>query len=205
LGESLENRQDIDSIEDEYPDDDGLEGLYDDKESLLPLIRDDLVQYCLAMNPRWRPARHLLYLADRLMAAERRELTRLIVTMPPQHGKSWTTSQHYPAWYLGRHPEHSVITAAYNETKALDFGLSVKDQVNDPLFRLVFPDLGVRRDSNSALKFTTGQGGSYFAVGRGGRPPAGARTCSSSTILTRTRRRCAATRCGARSGAGGAR
>jgi phage terminase large subunit-like protein len=168
LGESLENRQDIDSIEDEYPDDDGLEGLYDDKESLLPLIRDDLVQYCLAMNPRWRPARHLLYLADRLMAAERRELTRLIVTMPPQHGKSWTTSQHYPAWYLGRHPEHSVITAAYNETKALDFGLSVKDQVNDPLFRLVFPDLGVRRDSNSALKFTTGQGGSYFAVGRGG-------------------------------------
>jgi hypothetical protein len=168
LGESLENRQDIDSIEDEYPDDDGLEGLYDDKESLLPLIRDDLVQYCLAMNPRWRPARHLLYLADRLMAAERRELTRLIVTMPPQHGKSWTTSQHYPAWYLGRHPEHSVITAAYNETKALDFGLSVKDQVNDPLFRLVFPDLGVRHDSNSALKFTTGQGGSYFAVGRGG-------------------------------------
>ncbi len=102
------------------------------------------------------------------MAAERRELTRLVITMPPQHGKSWTTSQHFPAWYLGRHPEHSVITGAYNETKALDFGLSVKDQVNDPLFRLVFPYVSVRRDSNSALKFTTAQGGSYFAVGRGG-------------------------------------
>ncbi len=126
------------------------------------------MQYCLALNPRWRPARHLLYLADRLMAAEQRELTRLVITMPPQHGKSWITSQHFPAWYLGRHPDHSVITAAYNETKALDFGLSVKDQVNDPLFRLVFPYMSVRRDSNSALKFTTVQGGSYFAVGRGG-------------------------------------
>ena len=102
------------------------------------------------------------------MAAERRELTRLVVTMPPQHGKSWTTSQHFPAWYLGRHPEHSVFTAAYNETKALDFGLSVKDQINDPLFGLVFPGFAVRRDSNSALKFATEQGGSYFAVGRGG-------------------------------------
>jgi phage terminase large subunit-like protein len=61
-----------------------------------------------------------------------------------------------------------LITAAYNETKALDFGLSVKDQVNDPLFRLAFPEFGVRRDSNSALRFTTEQGGCYFAVGRGG-------------------------------------
>jgi len=168
LGEEIENREYIEAAASEYPDDSELEKLYPDKKSLLPLIREDLVQYCLALNPRWRPARHLLYLADRLMAAERRELTRLVITMPPQHGKSWTTSQHFPAWYLGRHPEHSVITAAYNETKALDFGLSVKDQVNDPLFRLAFPQFAVRRDSNSALRFTTEQGGTYFAVGRGG-------------------------------------
>jgi hypothetical protein len=114
LGDEIENSHYIEGASSGYPEDDGLESLYPDKESLLPLIRADLVQYCLAMNPRWRPARHLLYLADRLMAAERRELTRLVITMPPQHGKSWTTSQHFPAWYLGRHPEHSLITAAYN-------------------------------------------------------------------------------------------
>jgi phage terminase large subunit-like protein len=138
------------------------------RRKLLPLMRTDLVQYCQAINPQWRPARHLRFLAERLMAAERREISRLLVTMPPQHGKSWTVSQHFPAWYLGRHPQHSVITAAYNETKALDFGLAVKDQVNDPLFRLAFPDCVVRRDSNSALKFTTVRGGAYFAIGRGG-------------------------------------
>jgi hypothetical protein len=214
LEESSENQSCIDSTAAHGGEEERAEGseglddlgeLYLDKESLLPLIRTDLVQYCLALNPRWRPARHLLYLADRLMAAERRAVTRLVVTMPPQHGKSWTTSQHFPAWYLGRHPEHSVITGAYNETKALDFGLSVKDQVNDPLFRLVFPELTVRRDSNSALKFTTEQGGSYFAVGRAARRPAGGPTCSSWMILIRMRKRCAAMRCGARSGAGGAR
>jgi hypothetical protein len=110
LGESSENHEYIQSATDGSGEDEGGEGLeslddleelYPDKESLLPLIRADLVQYCLALNPRWRPARHLLYLADRLMAAERREVTRLVVTMPPQHGKSWTTSQHFPAWYLG--------------------------------------------------------------------------------------------------------
>jgi hypothetical protein len=104
LGDGIENCHNIEAGATEYPEADGL---YPDKQSLLPLIRADLVQYCLAINPRWRPARHLLYLADRLMAAERRELTRLVITMPPQHGKSWTTSQHFPAWYLGRHPEHS--------------------------------------------------------------------------------------------------
>lgn len=120
------------------------------------------------VEPALETCASLLYLADRLMAAERREMTRLVITMPPQHGKSSIASQHFPAWYLGRHPDHSVITAAYNETKALDFGLSVKDQVNDPLFRLVFPDMSVRRDSNSALRFTTIHGGCYYAVGRGG-------------------------------------
>jgi len=131
-------------------------------------LRNDLVRYCQAINPQWSPARHLRYLADWLMAAERREVSRVLITMPPQHGKSWTTSQHFPAWYLGRHPEHSIITAAYNEAKALDFGLSVKDQVNDPLFHEVFPQCEVRRDSNSAVKFTTSAGGTYFAIGRGG-------------------------------------
>ena len=100
MGAEIENSQSIEGSSSEDSEDCGLEDLYPDKESLLPLIAADLVQYCLAMNPQWRPARHLLYLADRLMAAERRELTRLVITMPPQHGKSWTTSQHFPAWYL---------------------------------------------------------------------------------------------------------
>ncbi len=53
------------------------------------------------------------FLCDQLMAVERGEITRLMVFMPPRHRKSQTANAHFSAWYLGRHPDHHVITASY--------------------------------------------------------------------------------------------
>jgi predicted phage terminase large subunit-like protein len=71
-----------------------------------------------------------------------------MVEMPPRHGKSFLCSQYFPAWYLGRNPEHRVILASYAGSfargwgeRARDalaavgpqvFGLQVKTQFNRP-------------------------------------------------------------------------
>jgi predicted phage terminase large subunit-like protein len=68
--------------------------------------------------------------------------------MPPRHGKSFLCSQYFPAWYLGRHPDHRVILASYAGTFARSwgerarnvlveygpsvFGIDVKAQFNRP-------------------------------------------------------------------------
>ncbi len=38
---------------------------------------------------------------------------RLLVAMPPRHGKSELCSRYTPAWYLGTHPEQRVMLASY--------------------------------------------------------------------------------------------
>lgn len=78
---------------------------------------------------RWKPYPHLVYLNMQLGRLARREIKRLLVTMPPRHGKSWTCSKHFPAWYLSRFPEHRVILASYEARFAAKWGGQVRDLI----------------------------------------------------------------------------
>ena len=50
---------------------------------------------------RWRLARHLEFLNGRLVELSTGASGRLVVCMPPRHGKSELCSVYLPAWYLG--------------------------------------------------------------------------------------------------------
>ena len=40
-----------------------------------------------------------------------------MIFLPPRHGKSLLTTHMFPAYYLGRHPDRSIISAAYASLK----------------------------------------------------------------------------------------
>src|SRR3990167_10805288 len=63
----------------------------------------------------YRRAPHLAQLADHLERLARREITRLMVVMPPRHGKSQLASINFPSWYLGQTPEHQIIGCSYGD------------------------------------------------------------------------------------------
>lgn len=69
----------------------------------------------------WQPVPHLLLLCEKLEAVERGELPRLMVFMPPRHGKSEVVSKKFPAWYLGRNPDKEIIISSYAADLAYDF------------------------------------------------------------------------------------
>src|SRR5699024_10036520 len=69
----------------------------------------------------WKPAKHILYLTKKLEAVERGEIKRLMVFMPPRHGKSEVVTKKFPAWYLGRNPDNEVIISSYSADLAYDF------------------------------------------------------------------------------------
>ena len=85
----------------------------------------------IASNGRWLPARHLAYLdaaiTDSIAAAERGELEGLVVSMPPQHGKSELCSKYLPAWFLGRYPDRRVILTSYEADFAAGWGRKARD------------------------------------------------------------------------------
>lgn len=70
----------------------------------------------------WVPWEHLILLNDYLIRLEAREITRLIVTMPPRHGKSELISRYMPAWYLGKNPDHRVMLTSFGDKLATGHG-----------------------------------------------------------------------------------
>ena len=63
---------------------------------------------------------------------ERGEIDRIMVFMPPRHGKSELVSRRYPAWAMGRHTERQIIAASYSAELAQDFGREVRNQSRRP-------------------------------------------------------------------------
>lgn len=113
------------------------------------------------------PAAHHRLLIDRLERVERGEIPRMMVCMPPGSAKSTYASIVYPAWYLGRNPERSIVAASHTAELAERFGRRVRNLVGAPAHLAAF-GCGVSADSHAAGRWETARGGEYYAVGVGG-------------------------------------
>jgi predicted phage terminase large subunit-like protein len=80
-----------------------------------------------ASRGRWQAADHLLMLSDKLTQVAAGKLKRLMVFMPPRHGKSEMISKYFPAWYLGHHPDHRVILSSYEADFAASWGWKARN------------------------------------------------------------------------------
>lgn len=100
-------------------------------------------------------------IADRVVTGE---LKRVIINLPPRHLKSETWSIDFPAFYLGHHPHHQVIGTSYGAANAAEFGQEVRNAIDDPDFRAVFPGVGLRKDSKGSKRFKTNKKGVYIAT-----------------------------------------
>jgi hypothetical protein len=134
---------------------------------ILGLASVDLACYSVALWPGFEVARHHQTIIEKLEAVERGEITRLMIFMSPRHGKSLLTTQLFPAWYLGRHPDRGVITASYPQDLADDFGRRVRNLLDEPLDRATFQRCQLPEDSRAANRFGTTGRGTYFSVGVG--------------------------------------
>ena len=130
--------------------------------------RERLLAYAIGMNAQYETPEHIRLLAAKLQAVERGEIKRLVVQMPPRHGKSELVSAVFPAWYLGRHPGDQVMFTTYGQDLADGFGRKVRNHMADSRHALAFPESVLAQDSKSAQRFNTTEGGVYYAVGAGG-------------------------------------
>jgi predicted phage terminase large subunit-like protein len=135
---------------------------------ILEGCRDRLGAFCSYIYPDFQMPDHIKLLISKLRAVERGEIKRLMVMMPPRHGKSQLISRLFPTWYIGRNPGKSVIFTTYSQEFADDFGRTVRNTINSEEYQGVFPECQLAMDSSSVKKFATTQNNNYFAVGAGG-------------------------------------
>lgn len=116
----------------------------------------------------FKDAKHHRALAKVLEKVEKGHIPRLIVSMPPRHGKSELVSRRFVPWVQGRDPYRNVIFATYNEDFAKDFGADVRNIMTLPQYKHVFPSFGLRKGGASKSRIQTTSGGMSVFVGRGG-------------------------------------
>ena len=104
---------------------------------------------------------------------------RLMVFVPPQHGKSEIVSRKFPAWALGYNPKLKIVGTSYAASLAQGFSRSIQRTIDSTEYSEVFPatflnsqnvSTDVKRGflRNIDIFETVGYAGFYRAVGIGG-------------------------------------
>lgn len=140
--------------------------------ALRELCKRRLIPFTQRLNPRYDAGwvhRDIARRLERFSDDVAKGLSpRLMILMPPRHGKSELASRMFPAWHLGRHPDHEVIACAYNVSLAESFSRKVKEALDDPSYQNVF-DTRLHPDFRSNGEWSiAGQRGGYVAAGVGG-------------------------------------
>lgn len=119
---------------------------------------------------------YVYYIILGLFAAGK--IKKLIVSVPPQHGKSQGSSRLLPAFILGQNPNKRIAIGSYAATIAQDFNRDVQKIIDSERYREIFPDTALNGSNlvtiangylrNSTVFEIVNHKGSLRAVGRGG-------------------------------------
>lgn len=119
-----------------------------------------------ALDPRTVQTPALDLIDAHLVEATTGGSRRLIISMPPQEGKSQRVSRRTPLWLLTRNPELRIVIASYEHGVARRWGREIRNDIaswGDLL------GLRVRADTSAAHEWQLdGHAGGVYCVGIGG-------------------------------------
>ena len=118
-----------------------------------------------ASKGEWKPAPHLLLLNEKLLDMAERKIKRLIVSMPPRHGKSELISKYLPTWVVGALREKVILTS-YEANFAGEWGTAAMELFTEH-GEAVF-DAKVKRQTAKSSHWETTEGGVMYTSGVGG-------------------------------------
>lgn len=132
------------------------------------LCRESLHDFLRVTTHRqWHTAEHLTLLCRALERIDATRNGRLIVNMPPRHGKSEVISKGFPAWYLGRHPDNEIMVCCYGSELAEDFSRQNREKLRE--FGSDIFGVEISRDSAAVGRWgIAGHKGGLIAAGVNG-------------------------------------
>ena len=118
--------------------------------------------------------RHIQLICDELqdvlesVADPDRAPRRLQLFMPPGSMKSKLSSNLFPAWCLGKHPNWCFLAIGNSSDFAIDnLGRPTKDLIDSDQYRAVFPDTQLKKDVQAAGRWDTTRKGRFVSAGVG--------------------------------------
>ena len=113
----------------------------------------------------FEPARHHIFLINKLEDLIAGKIDRLMVFMPPGAAKSTYTSELLPPFWFNKFPRSSVIGCSHTGELAERFGRKVRNKI---LLKSDILGYTLDESNRAASRWETSTGGEYFAAGVGG-------------------------------------
>lgn len=143
------------------------------------IARRSLLDFTTYTFPGYETNWHHELLCSKLDQLISRKITRLMVFMPPRHGKSELGSRRLPAYALGKNPDESIIAASYSADLASRMNRDVQRVIDLPEYRDLFPETELYGKNirtvahgaylrNSEIFEVVGRRGLYRSAGVGG-------------------------------------
>jgi len=152
---------------------------YDHDEIKKELARRKFKNFIQYTKPEYQFNWHHDHLIQKLQDFAEGKIKRLMIFMPPRHGKSEVASRRLPAWIFGRNPKARIICATYAAELAQSFNRDVQRVIDEHRYSAVFKETtlnrgNVRSDStqswirNNDVFEIVKHGGMYRCAGVGG-------------------------------------
>lgn len=108
-------------------------------------------------------------ICEHLELVRTRDIKKLMIFVPPQHGKSQLATRLFPSYLLGRNPNERIAIASYSARLSLSFSRASQRSMSDRLYSNVFPDIRLpeRGEATKTAEFfeVIGGTGSLMSVG----------------------------------------
>lgn len=125
------------------------------KRDKIKSIKDTYSNYCVHVhNGKWILGKHLKIICDAIEDLIYRRMSQniLIISMPPQHGKSQCVTETLPSWYLGHFNSKRVIEVSYGDDLAQRFGRRNKEKIIEYGKELFNIELSKTSDTDFEIK-----------------------------------------------------
>lgn len=106
-------------------------------------------QMAIALDPRTVQTRALDLIDSALVDIAEKRCWRLMISMPPQEGKSQRTSRRFPLWMLRRNPDLRIAIVSYAHGVSRRWGRAIRDDItmhSDTLGLAVSPSSAAAHD-----------------------------------------------------------
>ena len=107
--------------------------------SLQLVPQENLLSFTRHTLPSFAPAPFHIAYYEVLTRFAMGEIKKLMITMPPQHGKSEGATRRLPAFVLGQDPDKRIAIVSYNAIKARKFNRELQRIMDDDRYYELFP------------------------------------------------------------------
>jgi predicted phage terminase large subunit-like protein len=130
--------------------------------------RTNMIDFAKRVYPGFKVGPHHRKLSKIFQDVIDGKKKRVIINIAPRMGKSEFSSYLFPAFFLGNYSDKKIIMGTHTASLSEDFGRRVRNLLEDDDYNAVFPGTKLAQDQKASGKWSTADGGQYYAAGVGG-------------------------------------